>query len=279
MLGSVLLVTALTLSPGQSDGTLKLSNVRSTYGLHGGTRPEGKLLPGDVLFVGFDIENIVVSPTGYVKYEMAMEVLDKNNKPIFKQDPAEKTDFVPLGGSKLPARAFITIGLDQEPGAYTLKLTVTDLAKTSGNAKQSFSKAFEVAKKEFGIVAVYPSVDERGEIHAPTAGTVGQSYFLQCSVVSFERSKPDPKTPKAVAQPDLTFEMTILDATGRPTLAKPTTFKLTAEVMEKDQMFTMRFVLPMTRAGKYVVRLKAVDGIAKKESAFDLPMSVIESPN
>ena len=43
---------------------------------------------------------------------MAMEVTDAANKPIFKQDPRELMDFVPLRGNRLPARAFITIGLD-----------------------------------------------------------------------------------------------------------------------------------------------------------------------
>ena len=144
MWASALLVTSLLLAPAQGTGTgLQLSNVRNTYGELGGTRPDGKFLPGDVVFIGFDIDGITVDDQGRVQYRMAMEVIDKNNKPIFKQDPSDKVDFVPLGGKKLPARAFVTIGLDQEPGMYTLKLVVTD---TASKATQTLSKPFEVTK-------------------------------------------------------------------------------------------------------------------------------------
>ncbi len=282
MLGSCLLVAALALSPGQATG-LKLSNVRNTYGELGGTRPEGKFLPGDVFFVGFDIENISINDEGQVQYEMTMEVLDKNAKPIFKQEPAKKTDFVPLGGSKLPARAFITVGLDQEPGAYTMKLTVKDLGKNAAKDNAAtLTKTFEVAKKDFGIVAVYTSVDDRGAHPAPTTGIVGQSIYVQFGVVSFERAVPkavDPKAPKAAPQPDMTFEMVTLDSFGKPTMGKPVVYKLATEVRQEDQGFTMRFLLPMTRAGKFTVRLKATDNIAKKESTFDLPVTVVEGGN
>src|SRR5262245_22027514 len=113
------LLAGLTLAAGQapvqpsspSPGGLNLTNVRNTYGELGGARPEGPLLPGDVLFVAFDIEGIAIDPAGKVNYTMAMEVQDKDGKPIFKQDPADKSDFVPLGGPKLPARAFVTVGL------------------------------------------------------------------------------------------------------------------------------------------------------------------------
>lgn len=283
MLGTYFLLAALAIAPGQAT-SLKLSNVRNTYGELGGTRPEGKFLPGDVFFVGFDIENIAINAEGQVEYEMAMEVLDKNSKQIFKQEPAKKTDFVPLGGSKLPARAFITIGLDQEPGTYTLKLTVKDLGKNAGKDNtQTLTKTFEVAKKEFGIVAVYTSVDDRGAHPAPTTGIVGQSIYVQFGVVAFERmaAKVDPKStaPKAAPQPDMTFEMQTLDSVGKPTIAKPIVYKLATEVREQDQGFTMRFLLPMTRAGKFTVRLKATDNITKKESTFDLPVTVVESGN
>ena len=283
MLGSIFLVAALALAPGQAGG-LKLSNVRNTYGELGGARPEGKFLPGDIFYVGFDIENLSINDEGQVAYEMAMEVLDKDSKAIFEQKPAMKTDFVPLGGAKLPARAFISVGIDQEPGTYTLKLTVKDLGKGAAKANaQTLSKSFEVSKKEFGIVAVNTSVDDRGAFPSPTTGIVGQSIYVQFGVVSFERAAPkaDPKStaPKAAPQPDLTFEMVTLDSFGKPTIGKPVLYKLATEVKEQDQGFAMRFFLPMTRAGKFTVRLKATDNISKKESTFDLPITVVESGN
>lgn len=283
MLGSIFLVAALALSPAQAGG-LKLSNVRNTYGELGGTRPEGKFLPGDVFFVGFDIENLAINDEGQVVYEMVMEVLDKNSKPLFQQEPSKKTDVIPLGGSKLPARAFINVGLDQEPGTYTMKITVKDLGKAAAkNNSQTLTKTFDVAKKDFGIVAVRTTVDERGAHPAPTTGIVGQAMFVQFGTVGFDRAAPkaDPKAPavKGAAQPDMTFEMQVLDSFGKPTNAKPTVYKLTTEISEQDLGVTIRFYLPMTRSGKFTVRLKATDNISKKESTFDLPVAVVESGN
>ena len=262
----------LAQAPPPAAGALALNNVRNTYGELGGTRPDGKLIPGDVLFVGFDIEGITIQPNGQVTYSMALEVIDDKGKAIFKQDPAEKVDFVPLGGNKLPARAFITVGLDQPPGAYTLKVIVSDKAT---KATKTLEKKFDVAPRDFGIVAVYSSVDERGSIPAPTTGIVGQSVFVQFSVVGFDRA-PSKTNPK-VKHPDVLVEMQTLDDSGKPTMEKPATFNLAGGVEEKESAFTLRFLLPLTRVGKFSVRLKAVDNIAKKSATFDLPIAVVPS--
>jgi hypothetical protein len=269
MYAPLALAVLTVVVPAQPAGTLRLTNVRNTYGELGGTRPDAKLLPGDVLFVGFDIEGLSVSADGHVTYTMGLEVADANGKAIFKQDPATKTDFVPLGGTRLPARAFITAGLDQPPGKYTLAVTVTDL---KSKQSQTLKQPFEVLPKDFGIVAVYTSVDERGQIPAPTTGIVGQSLFVQFGVVGFSRS-PDTR------QPNVHVEMIPLDAEGRPTIEKPSNFQLDAGVDEKDPGFTLRFLLPLTRTGKFTVRLKAVDNLSKKTVSFDLPIAVVPSAN
>ena len=103
MLQSMALFAALTMTPGQGAG-LTLSNPRITYGELGSTRPDNKLLPGDIFFLSFDIDGIKVSEAGRVKYGMAMEVVDATGKSIFKQMPVERDDFLPLGGTRLPAR-------------------------------------------------------------------------------------------------------------------------------------------------------------------------------
>lgn len=252
-----------------SAADLNLGNVRSSYGELGGTRPDGPLLPGDVLFVGFDIEGIAADAEGKVTYTMAMEVLDGAGKAIFKQEPAKKTDFVPLGGPKLPARAYITIGLDQPAGTYTLKVTVADLATKQ---EKTLERKFEVLARDFGIVAVYTSVDERGQIPAPTTGVVGQSSFIQFGIVGFAR---DPKT----KQPNVAIEMVPVDETGAPTMGKPSLFNLDAGVDEKDPGFNVRFLLPLTRTGKFQVKLKATDKVSNKTASFTLPLTVVPSAN
>jgi hypothetical protein len=277
MVPSLLMLSALAFAPAQTAGGLQLSNVRNTFGELGGTRTDDKFLPGDILFVGFDIDGITVGPDGNVDYTMAMEVIDKDNKPIFKQDPAQKRDFLPLGGNKLPARAFVTIGLDQQPGEYNLKLIVTDNANPA-KPSQTLTRKFTVLPPTFGIVAVYTSINEQGSIPAPTTGAVGQSVFVQFGVVGFDRAK-DQKEPNKPAQPNVTLEMIPIDDKGQQTLQKPLTFVMDSGVDEEHGGFTMRFLLPFTRAGKFTVRLKATDNLSKKTASFDLPLTIVPPGN
>ena len=264
------LVAVLALAPAQQPtAALNLTNVRNTYGELGGTRPEAPLLPGDVLFVGFDIEGITIDPAGQVNYTMAMEVIDSSGKALFKQEPAVKTDFVPLGGTKLPARAFITVGLDQPPGEYTLKVTVTD---TATKASRVLERKFKVLPKDFGIVMVYTSIDPDGRVPAPTTGIVGQSFFVQFGIIGFGR---DP----VKKQPNVVCEMIPVDEAGKPTMQKPTQVSVFEKVDEKDLGFSVRLPLPLTRVGKYTIRLKATDKVANKTFSFDLPIAVLPSAN
>jgi hypothetical protein len=141
MLYTLALAAVLPAVPAQAGG-LKLSNVRMTVGELGPTRANAKLLPGDILFIGYDITGLPIEPDGIAKYKMSMEVVDAKGKSIFKQDPRELNDFVPLRGNSIPARAFVTIGLDQDPGTYTCKVEVED-PKTK--AKDTLTTKFEVA--------------------------------------------------------------------------------------------------------------------------------------
>ena len=133
---------------------------------------------------------------------------------------------------------------------------------------QSLERDFEVKPKAFGIVAVYTSVDERGQIAAPTTGVAGQSVFLQFGVVGFERGGKG-------NQPNVSVEMMPYDDAGNATMETPSSFTLESGVDEKDPGFSIRFLLPMTRVGNFTVRLKAVDKIANKTATFEIPIRVV----
>lgn len=272
MFSSLTLAAAMLLA--QPGGSLELSNIRNTYGELGGARPDGKLLPGDVLFIGFDIDGVTIQPDGRVEYSMALEVTDAKGKSIFKQAPADKFDFVPLGGKSIPGRAFITIGLDQPAGSYTLKVTVVD---KGSKATKSFDKKFEVSEPDFGIVGVYPSADDRGAIPAPTTCAVGQSIYVQFGIVGFGRA--DSGKSDDGKQPNVITEMQILDEKGQPTIEKHLSYTLDGGLDEDEPTFSLRFLLPMTRTGKFTARLKATDKVANKTATFDLPISVVPLAN
>lgn len=260
--------------PAQPAGELKLTNVRATVGELGPAREVTKILPGDVLFIAYDIEGITIDGEGVARYTMAMEVVNAAGARILpppsepKVEPRELTEFLPLRGNKMPARAFVTIGLDQPAGAYTCKVAVTD-TKTKATANVSVN--FEVVKKDFGVVAVYTTYDQRGELSAPTSGQVGQTIYVQFSVASFER---DPKT----KQPDVEVVCQLLDDKGAPLLVTPRRHiqdaKAPQPVKDADGAFALQFPVFMNRTGKFVVEITATDRVSKKVSTYKLPVSV-----
>lgn len=267
MMTSLALVAALTLTPAQ--GGLTLSGTRITYGELGALRTDLKFLPGDIYFVAFDIDGIKVDETGRVKYSMGMEVVDKDGAPIFKQKPEDREDYLPLGGTKLPARAFITIGLDQAPGTYTCKVTVIDRAT---KATQTLEQKFDVLAKNFGLVQVYTCGDAKGEIPAPPLGVVGQSLFVHFTLVGFSR---DAKT----KQPNLDVEMAVLTRDGTTTLPKAASIVIDNDVGAEENLVHLRFQLPLNRAGDFVVELKATDKVTKATSRVQLPVKALPVGN
>jgi hypothetical protein len=275
MLTSLTLFAALTMTPGQG-AAMTLSNPRITYGELGSPRPNSKLLPGDIFFLSFDIEGIRVSESGRVKYGMAMEVTDAAGKSIFKQAPVERDDFLPLGGTKLPARAFVSVGVDQAPGKYNCKVTVTDLAEKEKPVTKTLEQEFEVIARGFGIVQLYTAADLKGEIPAPLVGVAGQSMFVHFAVIEFAR---DPAT----KQPNLSIEMVVYDKDKKPTLLKPTVKQIPDEsdgkVDEKAVGIPMRFLVPMNREGGFLIAVTATDNISKKTSTVYLPLRVFPAGN
>jgi hypothetical protein len=268
MLATFALAAALTVTPAQA-GQLKLSNVRMTIGELGPARSSAKIIPGDILFIGYDINGLPIDPDGVVKYKMSMEVVDAAGKAIFKQEPRELNDYIPLRGNTIPARAYVTIGLDQDPGNYVCKVTVED---PKAKAKDTLETKFEVLKREYAIVGAYATYDMNGSISAPTSGVVGQTIFVNVSVVTFQR---DPKT----KQPNVDVEFQIIDEKGTPTLAKPGLHtqddKSLTKVDEKDGAFAMRFPLFMSRPGKFTAKVTATDKVSKKSATYELPVTIL----
>ena len=264
MLAALAAALLLTQAPAAPAGALSLTNVRSTYGSLGAPKPAAPVLPGDVLFLAFDIEGISLSADSKASYSMAMEVTDKAGKAMYRQEPAAKSDLVPLGGNRLPGKAYITIGLDQPPGEYNLKVTVVDLAN---KATKAIDQTFTVLPRDFGIVAVYTSIDEQGVVPAPTTLVIGQQVYIQFAVVGMQRG--------ANKQPSISMEMLPFDEGGNPTMPKPVPFNIDAGVDEKDPGVTVRFLLPLTRVGKFSVKLKATDNVSKKVATYNLPIHAI----
>jgi hypothetical protein len=261
---STLAFAALSVAAG-ADGDLTLSNVRMTYGQHGPVRTSPNLLPGDALALAFDIEGITVDPNGKVLYSTALEILDKSGKSIFKQEPQAQEATLSLGGDRMAAYTHLDIGLEQPPGDYVIRVTVTDRLRKK---PKTLERPFRVLPRDFGLVRVTTTGDLAGLNPVAVPG-VGESLWVNFAVVGFERATDAKK------QPNVQFEMQIFDDTGKPTTAKPFTGTVNDKVLEKAPALQGQFLLSLNRAGKFRVSVKATDQISKKTSEVTFPLTVV----
>ncbi len=259
---TTLALAAALAAPAQA-GELKLSRVRSTYGVMGPARAEDKLLPGDTLVVCFDIGGMVADDSGKVSYSMGLEVSDASGKTLFTQDPANLEATASLGGDTIPAFARIDVGLSQPPGEHTLKVTVLDRAT---GRKGALTRKFTVLPKGFGLVRLALTADAEGNIPLPAFGS-GGTAFVQFGAVGFGRDK-DSK------QPNLRFAVRVLDEAGKPT-TKERTSEVSKGVPADFLAVPMSFPLTLNRAGKFTVELTATDATNNQTAKLTFPLKVL----
>jgi hypothetical protein len=268
MWAALALTTVLSV-PAQTGGDLAVKNIRSTHGVHGPTRKDDKLLPGDVLVVAFDIENLKVKDDGGLFWAMGIELsrkeTDGSSKRLLKKEPQDMETVNTLGGTTLPGFASVLIGVDSPPGEYTLTVTVKDLGVRPVKTV-TVEKKFTVLPVKFGFVQVKLTTAV-GEPSA-SVGVRGQDMLLHCALVGFVTDVRTKLT-------NVTFEMVVLDADGKPTLAK--SFK---GIIAKEVTTLMQFQpipLQLNRAGKFTVVLRATDNLAKKSAEQKLDLTVLDN--
>lgn len=255
------LLSALSVNAGQTD--LSLTHVRSTHGLLGPQRANETVSPGDILFVCFDIEGIAVDDDGKVRYSTVLEVNDASGKVLFKQAPQKSEAKMALGGNRVPAYAQISVGLNTLAGDYGYKITVKDLI--SGKEK-SITRSAKVTGKDFALVRTAVSADLDGQ-YPVIAFASGQGIWVSCSAVGFERDR-------ASKQPNVAFEIRVLDDRGEPIHKKPTTNTVNKDVPENGSAIPMAFPLSLNRPGKFTVELLANDQISGKKAKTSFPITV-----
>jgi hypothetical protein len=258
-----LVLAAATLVTSQNGG-LSLTNVRTTYGAPGITRQDNKLLPGDHVYVSFDIEGITVANDGKVLYSMTTEVQDGGGKTLFREEPRDLEVTNALGGQTVPAYTHMDVGLNAQPGEYTLQVTVTDRANKSS---QKLARKFEVLPKGFGLVRLTTTLDHEARVPASTF-TTGQSLWVNCAVVGFQRNGK---------QPNVAVEMRILDEAGQATTSKPFRGEIGKDLPSTSLSAPAQFLVPLNRAGKFTIELKATDQAGGKNSELKFPVTVLQS--
>jgi hypothetical protein len=259
------LAAALSMAPAKA-GELEVTNLRATYGLLGVTRPGTKFLPGDDLFLAFDISGVQTDEAGKVLYGIAMEVTNADGKTLFKQSPRKLETYNALGGDSLPGFASLRIGPNAKPGKYKVKVIVTDRA---AKASKSVTRSYEVLPPAFGLVRLATTCDSAGQIPAPFLGT-GQTLWINFAAVGFGRDESG-------GQPNLTVALDVKDAKGRSTLGKPFTGKVTSGVPKKALHVPLQFALQLNRPGKFTVELKATDKVSGKTKTLKFPLTVAKT--
>jgi hypothetical protein len=263
MMHTLALLAVLQAPPAQGGG-LALADARITAGILGPTRKRTEFLPGDSLFVSFDIEGVTIDGTGKVQYRTSTEVTDGAGKVVFRQPPRDLEAHASLGGGRIPAFAQVDVGLDQSPGDYAIKVTITDRAN---NKSQTLTQPFKVLPPAFGLVRGYLTCDHEGRVPAGML-TSGHVLFVNFALVGFSRDK-------AKGQPNVTFEMRVLGEDGKPTLAKPLTGVINQDVPANAVSLPAQFVLSLNRPGKFTLELKATDQVGGKTLTESYPFTVL----
>jgi hypothetical protein len=256
------IVFLTALSAARADSGLSLTHVRSTHGLLGPQRRNETLAPGDNYFLCFDINGIRVDDQGRVRYSLGFEVSDAAGKVVFGQTAKEQEARASLGGDSVPAYVHLSVALDTAAGDYKMKVTVKDLA--SGR-EQSLSRNIKVLPKDFALVRTTVTIDAEAS-YAARVFASGQGVWVHTSAVGFGRG--------ANKQPDVVFEMRVLDDSGKPTLANAVTGSPPKDLPTTLSGLPMAFPLTLNRPGKFTVELQATDRISGKKAKMSIPIVV-----
>lgn len=263
MLTTVALLAFANMALAQSDG-LSLGDARLTYGILGPVRTDTKLLPGDTLFVAFDIKGVLIDKDNRVHYSTTTEICDGSGKSCFKQPGREQTVLNALGGNSFPAFARVDLGTDQPAGEYHLKVTVTD---SSSKQSKTLDVPFAVKPRGFGVVGFTITGDSEGQVPVGLM-SVGESAWINAAAVGFERDK-------STGQPHVDLEMRITDEKGKPTLAKPFAGTINKDVHARANALPLQFLLYLNRAGKFNLDVKATDKVSGKTFSQSFPITVL----
>ena len=169
-----LLSCLLTLAPAVSAFARVQEHPPLVHGPLGYDGNDNKFLPGDLLYISYEIEGLKVRPEETKKacaYVTLLEVFSSTKEKIFsKESPNE---LIPqLGGDRIPGDLHLIMGRNKPAGQYVLRMTIQDRV---GGETKSFTHSFELLNPGFGIVA----------LQAPAIAFPGQPYIAQLVLIDF----------------------------------------------------------------------------------------------
>lgn len=253
-------VTVLGVVPAWTTA-VEVTNLRSINGPLGAPRNQTKFLPGDVIYLVFDINDLQTDKNGLAQFQIKVEVFDPANKKVFAQEQPPSSLHL-LGGKKLPWYVFVLLEQTWAPGKYQVKLTAVDReAKTS----RTITHNFELLSPAFGLI----------QPAAPGVAFVGQDFFVTFLVVGMKRDSKK--------MPDVSFTLQMYDETNRPVFAKPLVSNIKDLHQEKVFDLTEQAIVPIkypfypTREGRFIIEVEGFDQIGKQKSMLRFPLRILET--
>ncbi len=262
MLTTLVLTLAVQTAPAQ--GKLGIANDRLTHGYLGAERKNSDFLPGEVVFVAFDILNMTFDEKSKASYSIALEVLDKDGKSRFREVPRNLVARNYLGGNKLQGVAQLQIPIEAKPGEYTLRVLVEDRAS---KASAKLERKARVVNGAFGLIHVHTSADREGMVPRAPIGIVGETLHVNFAVVGFGRDQGS-------KQPHIEVAMRLLDSAGKATTAQPLTGKADKDIPADFKIIPLQFAVTLDRVGQYTVELNATDKTSGKTARVSFPIKV-----
>ena len=251
-----LAVLCLGPSPLQA---LEITNIRPSYGPLGATRSDVKLLPGDVLFMTYDIVGLKFDAnTQKASYETKLEFVDGKGTQLFERKTPNSVT-AQLGGDRMPGDLHVIIGRNQTPGKYSVRLTVTDqLAKQS----KAFVYPVELLPQGFGFVGTT----------APAIGFPGQHYMASFAVVDMALDKNK--------QPNVEVTIKVLDSADKA-VTRPVIITLPKDIPEgidiqKENFVPLNYPIYLNRPGQFTVDISATDKTGGKTARLRYTLSVLD---
>jgi len=238
---------------------VEIKNARLLYGLVGAERPNNKFLPGDYLYMTFDIEGVETDPkTGLARYLIVFRVDDSRGKLLLKKETP--TEVLPsLGGNRLPGVMDLQIDRKQAPGKYYIKLEIQDRV---GKTAKEFNYEFEVLPPGFGLVGVT----------APTLGLPGQNYAVSFALVDspLDSSK----------KPKVEITMKVLDESRKDVMKQVVSIlprDLPPELdLQKDNVVPMQFPIYLNRPGRFNIEIDINESTVGQVRQLRIPLTVLD---
>ena len=255
-----LAVLTLILTGGIANA-LELKNVRARFAPvpFGAVRSSVKCLPGDFLFITYDIEGLKFDDkTSKANYLTVLELFDPKNALIFKKDTPNEV--IPqLGGTRMPGDLHVQLGRNQKPGKYNIRLSVHDrISKETSH----FVYGFDLLPSDFGILGVT----------APSIGLPGQQYSCEFALVDLTLDQKK--------SPNVKITMKVLDEAGKavaPAVISLLPRDLPEEInLQKENFVPMRFPIYLNRSGRFIIDISAEDIEGKKQAGLRYPLTVLD---